>query len=275
MHESERDRTVRRVARDGDPDRALAALFAPRAGRAGLLALIAFNGELARIAEQVSEPDLGAIRLQWWREAVARAASGETTGHPVADALGATIGRHELSRDRLAAMIDARGFDIATRIMPDQRALETYLQDTAGALFALTSACLGARGSAVELAAAQAGLAYGLTGLMRSLPMHAALGRVDLPATALLRHEMSPDDVLTGKAGDGLADLLAECRTEAAAAFEEARSQVRALDAEARAAFLPLALVEPYLAALARDPLHKVTNINPLYRLWGLARWRA
>ncbi|MFO7476946.1 MAG: squalene/phytoene synthase family protein [Methyloceanibacter sp.] len=277
MHESERDQTVRLIARDGDPDRALAALFAPRGGRAGLLALIAFNVELARIAEQVSEPGLGAIRLQWWREAVARAASGETTGHPVADALGAAIRRHELSRDRLAAMIDARSFDIATKVMPDQPALETYLQDTAGALFALSAACLGARGPAVELAAAQAGLAYGLTGLMRSLPMHAALGRVDLPADALRRHGTSPDDVLAGKSGEDLAAMLGQCRSAAAAALREAQSHVRALDAEARAAFLPLALVEPYLAELGRerDPLRKVAAIGPLYRLWRLTRWRA
>ena len=69
MHEAERGDTITRIARDGDPDRALAALFAPRESRADLLALIAFNVELARIAEQVSEPELGAIRMQWWREA--------------------------------------------------------------------------------------------------------------------------------------------------------------------------------------------------------------
>ena len=73
MHEAERGDTVRRIARSGDPDRALAALFAPRETRADLLALYAFNVELARIAEQVTEPELGAIRLQWWREALARA----------------------------------------------------------------------------------------------------------------------------------------------------------------------------------------------------------
>ena len=73
MHEAERRDTVRRIARAGDPDRALAALFAPRDARDDLFALYAFNVELARIAEQVTKPDLGAIRLQWWREAIERA----------------------------------------------------------------------------------------------------------------------------------------------------------------------------------------------------------
>lgn len=277
MHEAERDDTVRRIARDGDPDRTLAALFAPSEARADLLTLIAFNVELARIAGQVSEPDLGTIRLQWWRDALDKAARGETTGHPVADALGALLSRRKLSRERLGAMIDARAFDVASKIMPDGGALETYLHDTAGALFALGAEVLGARGPSVELAAAQGGLAYGLTGLMRALPVHAAQGRVDLPADALRRHGAALEDVLAGRMSAGLLAVLAELRQNARAALDEARQHVAALDLEARAAFLPLSLVEPYLAALEkeRDPLHTVTNINPLYRLWRLATGRA
>lgn len=277
MHEAERDDTVRRIAREGDPDRALAALFAPRQARADLLALIAFNVELARIAEHVSEPGLGAIRLQWWREALDKAAQGEATGHPVADALGAALRQHKLSDARLNAMIDAREFDIAARIMPDQTALETYLHDTAGALFALSAESRGVWGPSVELAAAQAGFAYGMAGLMRALPVRAAQGRVDLPADELRRHGTSPEDLLAGRASEGLLAVLAELRQKARAALVEAQQHVASLDAEARPAFLPLALVEPYLAALAKapDPLREIAGINPLYRLWRLASWRA
>ena len=91
--ERERAATVRRMARKADPDRAIAALFAPLTARDDLFALFAFNGELARIADQVSEPGLGAIRLQWWRDALARAEAGEATGHPVADAFGSVLAR--------------------------------------------------------------------------------------------------------------------------------------------------------------------------------------
>jgi 15-cis-phytoene synthase len=275
LPESERGDTVWRIAREGDPDRALAVLFAPREARADLLALIAFNVELARIAEQVSEPGLGAIRLQWWREAVERAAEGEATGHPVADALGATIRSRSLSRVRVAAMIDARGFDVETRIMPDWPALEAYLEATAGNLFALGAACLGS-GEAAQ-AASQAGLAYGLTGLMRALPVHAAGGRVYLPADALERHGTSPEAVLAGKSSAGLLAVLAELRGRARRALAEARRDLAKLDPPARAAFRPLSLVDPYLASLekaGRDPLRDLAGINPLYRLWRMARWR-
>ncbi len=277
MHEAERGDTLRRIARSGDPDRSLAALFAPHPARADLFALIAFNVELARIAEQVSEPGLGAIRLQWWREAVERAAKGEAMGHPVADAIGAALRRQKLSRARIDALIDARSFDVDTKIMPDWAALEAYLLATAGGLFALGAECLGAPSTSLELAASQAGRAYGLTGLMRALPVHAASGRVYLPADDLIRHGTSPEAVLAGETSEGLCAVLAELRGKAKDALGEAGRQVAGLDANARAAFRPLCLVDPYLAALekaARNPLREIAEINPLTRFWRMARWR-
>jgi phytoene synthase len=275
LHEAERGKTVRAIARAGDPDRALSALFAPRDARPDLFALYAFNVELARIAEQVSEPDLGAIKLQWWREAIDKAASGDVTGHPVADAFGDAVRRRALPAERVAALIDARATDIAPRIMPDRASLEAYLRDTAGTLFALSASILGAREGMAEPAAHAAGLAYGLTGLMRALPIHAASGRVYLPAEMLSRHGTAPEQVLAGTITQGLQEALAELRATARKALGEAERQVAELDAPARTAFVPLSLVDPYLAALEkeeRDPLRDIAEINPLYRLWRLAR---
>ena len=47
-----------------DPDRYVAALYAPADRRDDLIALHAFNAEIARIRDQVREPMLGEIRLQ-------------------------------------------------------------------------------------------------------------------------------------------------------------------------------------------------------------------
>jgi len=61
------------------------------------------------------------------------------------------------------------------------------------------------------------------------------------------------------------------------AALDDARRHIAKLDRPAQTAFRPLGLVEPYLAALetsGRDPLREIADINPLYRLWRLARWR-
>jgi phytoene synthase len=271
----EQAETVRLIAREADLDRSLSALFMPPDARPDLFALYAFNAELAHVVELAREPGLGAIRLQWWREAIERAANGETIGHPVADAFGETLNRRKLSRDRVSALLDARVFDVEEKIMPDMTALDAYLDDTAGALFALSAEILNAEGERVGQAAQSAGRAYGLTGLMRALPVHAARGLVFLPADLLRRHGASPEQVLAGLRSQGLDDALGELRGKAREGLHEARSHIAKLDPPARSAFIPLALVEPYLAALGksgRDPLREIAGINPLYRLWRLAR---
>ncbi len=218
---------------------------------------------------------LGAIRLQWWREAIERAADDEATGHPVADAFGEILSRRGLSHDRVSALIDARAFDVEEKVMPGAAALDAYLDDTAGAVFALAAEICGAEGASVEQAARSAGRAYGLTGLMRALPVHAAHGFVFLPADVLRRHDTSPEEILAGLRSQGLDDALGELRGRATESLREAQSQIAKLDPPARAAFIPLSLIDPYLAALEKsDPLREVADINPLYRLWRLARWR-
>lgn len=281
MNERERAATVQRMARKADLDRAIAALFAPTAVRHDLFALFALNGELARIADQVSEPGLGEIRLQWWRDALERAEAGETTGHPVADAFGDLLARRDLSRERIAGLIDARSFDIGETVMPDSRTLDAYLFDTTGGLFALAAEIVGAEGENQGIIAQAAGRAYGLVRVMRSLPILAAKGRTYLAADALEAVGTTPADIFSGEVKPGLKTLLAGMREEARSALEEARFHLygqgmkgTGLDEAGQTAYLPLALVEPYLTALSKvgDPLHDIARINPLYRLWRLVR---
>jgi 15-cis-phytoene synthase len=280
LQAGDRDAAVRTIARDGDLDRYASALFAPGACREHLFALYAFNVELARIGEQVSEPQLGEIRLQWWRDALDRASSCETTGQPVADAIGFAVRECKLSQQSLAGLIDARHFDVSVKIMPDTAALDDYLANTAGVLFKLTSEVCMAGGRAAEprvldAAVRAAGIAYGLTGLMRALPVKLSRGRVDIPEDGLLLHGTSPGQLLAGEGSEGLTELLADLRETARAALKSARQRVAELPPAARPAFLPLALVDPYLSALQKvDPLHQVADINPLTRLWRLGTWR-
>jgi phytoene synthase len=276
-----RQAAIRKIAREGDPDRYVSALFAPSRSREHLFALYALNVELARIGEQVTEPQLGEIRLQWWRDAITRAAAGEVIGHPVADAIGSLVGHGALAYASIDRLIEARVFDVAVKIMPDWPALETYLISTAGALFRLAAQLTSAGGGALiepaafAHAAEAAGIAYGLTGVMRALPMHAARGRVDLPRDALLHHGTEPARLLAGEASEGLSRVLGDLRARARGALQAALPQIAPMPRAVQTAFLPLALVDPYLAALERgDGLRQSVGINPLYRLWRLASFR-
>src|SRR5207248_5798401 len=91
-------RVCRKLVREHDRDRYLAALLAPSAARKHLFALYAFNYEIARIRELVREPMPGELRLQWWRDAVVGQAHGDVARHPAASAVVATIEKFSLPR---------------------------------------------------------------------------------------------------------------------------------------------------------------------------------
>ena len=71
-----------------DEDRWLSAQYATPQLRRRLIALAAFQCELRHIPAAVSEPPLGEIRLQWWRDALEELRNGQRPRtHPVVEEL--------------------------------------------------------------------------------------------------------------------------------------------------------------------------------------------
>ena len=89
-----------------DRDRYLVTQFAPAPRRAALYALYAFNLEVAKTAEVVSEELLGQIRLEWWREAIEECYDGEPRRHEVVEALAGAIREHGLTRGQFKRLIE-------------------------------------------------------------------------------------------------------------------------------------------------------------------------
>lgn len=106
-------RYVLEEVRRADRDRFLAALFAPQPERQGLLALLAFDHELARTRTVTREPMLARIRLEWWREAVGEAAGeGKPRVQPVVESLSETVRRYGVPLQRMIDLIEAREEEI-------------------------------------------------------------------------------------------------------------------------------------------------------------------
>src|SRR5215468_633023 len=105
--------------RAADPDRYFATLFAPAPKRPLLLALYAFNAEVARIAETVREPMLGAIRLEWWRETAEGAAKGTVRNHDVVRGLEVLFSESPVALAELEALIAARAYDSSAERFAD------------------------------------------------------------------------------------------------------------------------------------------------------------
>ena len=156
-------RVIRDAAMRGEADRYLAATLAPRASRPGLLALAAFVADLGRIAPSVSEPMLGVIRLQWWRDALEAGGTATATGYPVADAWRAALGDNAPVREAALALIEARERDLDATPFASEEALLAHLDATEGRAFGLALSLLGATDAPASPLARAAGRAYGLS----------------------------------------------------------------------------------------------------------------
>lgn len=158
--------------RDQDIDRFHLALAAPAHVQEGWLALAAFNLELARTAGRVSDPNLGLIRLEWWREVLQEVESGgPVRGHEVARALAAVGANLDVAS--LGLMIEARKKDLEDEPFEDVEALRAYLLQTAGVLQTSQAGLLGIEG--YEGMANHLGCAFGFIGCARAI----AAGRAD------------------------------------------------------------------------------------------------
>jgi phytoene synthase len=264
------------LVREGDPDRFWANLFAPADKRPHLLALYAFNFEVARVRDSVREALIGEMRLQWWRDALQGEARGDVRGNPVAAALDDTIVRFRLPRQALVDLIDARVFDLYDDTLPSLNDLEGYCGETSSSLVRLATMILadGNNPGAAD-AAGHAGVAYALTGLLRAFPWHARRGQVYVPDEVLARHGVVRDDIASGRGGPGLDAALADLRAVARRHLAQTRTLHGSIPAEVLSAFRPLALVEPYLRRMERrdyDPFTTLVEVPQWRKVFAL--WR-
>lgn len=207
---AEADRSLRAA----DPERWRTTLFAGGADRTRLVAIYAFNLEIARVRETVSEPMLGQIRLQWWREAFDEIASGQAPRkHPIVEAVAAT--RPDLAPLREA--IDARERDLDDAPFADLAEMESYARGVGGSI---SRAAFGTAHPAAE----SIGTAYALAGLLRALPFFARQRRTPLPADLMAKAGLDPDTIHENKAGPALRAAIEPVARRAEAILEEARA---------------------------------------------------
>ncbi len=235
------------LVRAHDYDRYLCAMFAPETARAGLMAVYAFNQEIAKIREIISEPISGHIRLQWWREALDTIYGGGNPQHQVAVALGDAVERFDLSRTHFDRLIDGRALDVEDQRPENLAALESYADATSTPLISLGLEVLAERGAAAHAAGHHIGVAWGLIGQLRATAFNARKKRTFLPLDELAKVGLAPDDV-----------------------FQVRLSSHKTSSGDTRKA---LAQVAKEIAALANDHLIGARNFRSEFRKKTLVRF--
>lgn len=182
----------RDAASRDDPDRYLASLFAPRSMRPPLWALIAFYQDIAKTREVVTDTTIGLIRLQWWRDEIAKIYNGQSGDeNPILADLRVTIAAHNLPQDELHTLVYAREFDLENVPPENIQGLEHYADFTNTPLNMLIAAVCGQTVDRDRVR--YLSVAYGLIGLLRSVRFHAAQGRCYLPSDELTKYGISPE----------------------------------------------------------------------------------
>jgi NADH dehydrogenase [ubiquinone] 1 alpha subcomplex assembly factor 6 len=238
------------IVRRHDPDRYFCVLLAPGMVRDALLALHAFELELARIPERVSEPMMGAIRLQWWREALEGIAAGRPRRHEIVLPLARAIGQG-LDPAPLHRMIDAWDEAVAREEPADMVATERHIAGTRGqANLAALRLLQGGPAEGDEALADHAALASGLAAMLLDGARRASEGRPVLPRDIVQRHGLDMGSMLDPRGAARLATATAEVVSAAlhhVAALRRATPPRRALPA-----LLPAAFAEADVLGLSR-----------------------
>lgn len=217
--EGEALRQAGQMLRAGDENRWLAAQFAGPA-RARLLALFAVSHEIGRIPDLIREPQLGEIRLAWWRDEIAAAAAGGPFAAPALAAAHRSGLFERLSPEGFEALIKAAARLLYDRSFAALDDMQNWLRGRDGALAALSAELGGSVRADEREALMDAGTAYGLA-----------------------------------VSGPRLAPHIEGAPSAARALYESAAARLATLDDAAFAAALHLALTPSYLKAAAPGAL--------------------
>lgn len=241
---------VEDIVRASDRDRWLSSLFAPDVKRPHLLALYAFNAEVLKVRDSVSEPHLGMIRLQWWRDTIDSLYAGTgAMGHPVAEALAGAIAEGGLPREALTDLVTAHEFDLFHDRMPGLTELEAYLGEAYSRLIMMAAMILDRDAAAkASECAGLAGVAQGL-GLILGDPAH--------------RDPFLPEGMNVRAAVGHAQNRLAQAMT----LLPEVPKSVLP-------AFLPVSLTGLYLKRVEKAPgaLLAVSPLRRQFTMWWTAR---
>jgi 15-cis-phytoene synthase len=265
------------LAREHARDQWLGALYASAEARGAFFALASFDYEIRHALKRARDPNLTAMRLAWWREAIAGERQAEAAGNPVALALRAAIDAYALPLAWLEAMLDARLQAIAPQEDFNLAAFRAFTDESEGARLRLAGR-IAAEGRDLDPADAQApaGMALALTRLLKELSFNAGSAPTLIPADVAARHGVSVEDFDARRGSLGVIAACNELRRLARDELAEAERRLKNSSPAILPAFIPLAPLRLDLDRLDRNadhPFDDAGEVSPLRRQWAIWRW--
>lgn len=259
------------MVRKDDRERYEVSLFAPRATQSKLWVLYAFNQEVAKTRESVSEAMLGEIRLQWWRDVLDELKNGVVREHPVVEAMAQAFNMPDVF-NLLLGLIDAREQDLYDEGPADLKALSAYAEGVGGLLSetALTLSLDTPADDSLKKRARLVGSIWAMLGLVRAIPFHWASNRNYVPGDkGRASLATTSADKMFELAEPSIMEMIGFCTAN----IEELSKLSSRAPVSCRHVLLPAAVAKLYLKRLndvGNNPfkMNEPTAFARLTRLW-------
>jgi phytoene synthase len=250
-------------------------LFLPEERRRAITVLYAFCREVDDVVDDCSDVATARATLAWWRQELAAAYHGAPQ-HPVARALAEVAPRFNLAEARLAEIIDGMQMDLELNRYPGFEALRLYCHRVAGVVGLLSAEIFGYQDRRTLEYAADLGMAFQLTNIIRDVGEDARRNRIYLPLDEIERHGVSVADIIQSRETDNFRRLMAFQIERALGYYREAFVKLPAVDRRAqRAGIIMAAIYRTLLDEIRRDGCRVLTrrvSLTPIRKLW--IAWR-
>lgn len=251
-------------------------LFLPPLQRRAITALYAFCREVDDVVDECSDASVARTKLAWWRSEIGQTYAGAPQ-HPVALALAEVVSEFRLPQDHLQSIIDGMEMDLECSRYPDFAALRVYCHRVAGVVGLLSAEIFGYRDPRTREYAAELGLAFQLTNIIRDVGEDMRRERIYLPLDELERYGVSIADITAARETENFRRLMEFQIERALGYYREAFSLLPDVDRRAqRTGIIMAAIYRTLLEEIRRDGCHVLTHrtsLTPVRKLW--IAWRA
>lgn len=240
--------------RQQDKDRYLSCLLAPETYQEALFSVYAFNAEISKTRDVVTEPLLGQIRLQWWRENIEKKITGEGIDHPILTPLAEASKHFNLSVDIYDRLLTAREQDLEEEPFATIDALLLLQEQQNAPLFEIEALCLtqAPLTENMKQASRLAGRIWGMLTQLQNYPKSSAQRRLVFPLDLVSKYGLDLEKKIYPLQDKSLAQIVEHLCLEIEKDYSNLKRLRGVLSKPERKSLRLLGLAPAYLRVLRK-----------------------